>query len=156
RHLEQRRPGERRLGTVSANDLDFSYRTSNLDAGDIVIDVVMQGQEGAPADIEARMQTISTQRMQSQPVRLRTGGSTFKNPPGDKSAWALIDAVGGRGLRIGGAMVSEKHCNFLINTDGCSAADLFALGSLLRQRVFDEFGITLEWEIHTLGFDGHS
>jgi UDP-N-acetylmuramate dehydrogenase len=96
------------------------------------------------------MHEIQTAREATQPVRARTGGSTFANPPGQK-AWALIDAAGCRGLRRGGAMVSEKHANFLINTGEATAADLENLGEEVRQRVFDKSGITLRWEIKRVG-----
>jgi UDP-N-acetylmuramate dehydrogenase len=96
------------------------------------------------------MDEISTAREESQPVRTRTGGSTFANPKGHK-AWELIDKAGGRGLTLGGAMVSEKHCNFLINTGNATATDIERLGEELRRRVREQFGISLEWEIRRLG-----
>jgi UDP-N-acetylmuramate dehydrogenase len=96
------------------------------------------------------MAEIDANRSATQPVRMRTGGSTFANPEGHR-AWELIDAVGGRGLTVGGAQVSEKHCNFLINTGEASAADLEALGEELRRRVHERFGIALRWEIRRIG-----
>jgi UDP-N-acetylmuramate dehydrogenase len=96
------------------------------------------------------MAAIRAAREATQPVRARTGGSTFKNPPG-QPAWALIDAAGCRGLRIGGAQVSEKHCNFLLNTGGATAAELEALGEQVRTRVLENSGVSLEWEIKRLG-----
>ena len=96
------------------------------------------------------MQEIQNSREESQPIRSQTGGSTFKNPQGHK-AWQLIDAAGCRGLTIGGAQVSEKHCNFLINTGGASAADLEALGEEVRRRVKETSGVELEWEIKRIG-----
>ena len=107
----------------------------------------------APADREgiiARMNGIMRQREASQPIRLRTGGSTFKNPEGE-SAWELIDRAGCRGLRLGNAMVSDKHCNFLINIGEARAADLEALGEEVRRRVREATGVLLEWEIKRLG-----
>ena len=100
------------------------------------------------------MQAISEARSDTQPVRSRTGGSTFANPEGLK-AWELIDKVGGRGLRIGGAQVSEKHCNFLINTGEATATELEALGEELRRRVRQRFGIELRWEIRVIGEQPH-
>ena len=99
----------------------------------------------------ARMAAIKAEREASQPLRVATGGSTFKNPPGDRKAWQLIDAAGCRGLRHGRAMVSEKHCNFLINTGAARAAEIEALGELVRARVLAECGVALEWEIHRIG-----
>ena len=99
-----------------------------------------------PAAIAARMDAIRAEREAAQPLRAATGGRTFKNPPGHK-AWRLIDAAGCRGLRLGGAMVSEKHCNFLINTGGATAAEIEALGELVRRRVREHRGVELEWEI---------
>jgi UDP-N-acetylmuramate dehydrogenase len=96
------------------------------------------------------MEAIRAERERAQPLRVATGGSTFKNPPGSK-AWQLIDAAGCRGLRHGAAMVSEKHCNFLINTGGATAAEVEELGELVRERVASRTGTTLEWEIHRVG-----
>jgi UDP-N-acetylmuramate dehydrogenase len=115
----------------------------------------MRGHRDAPAAIAARMQEIQTKREETQPIRTRTGGSTFANPRGPEAkgrrAWELIDAAGCRGLARGGAVVSEKHCNFLINTGTATAADLEGLGEEVRRRVFERFGVTLEWEIRRIG-----
>ena len=139
---------------MSAADLAFAYRHARLPAGAVVTRVRLRARRGAPAVIAARMAEIRAAREASQPVRARTGGSTFRNPPPEVSslkAWELIDAAGCRGLVRGGAIVSEKHCNFLINTGGATAADLEGLGEEVRRRVFAASGVTLEWEIHRIG-----
>jgi len=105
---------------------------------------------GEPAAIRARMEELSANREASQPIKSKTGGSTFKNPPGHK-AWALIDEAGCRGFKVGAAQVSEKHTNFLINTGEATAADLEALGEEVRRRVKEKSGVTLEWEIKRVG-----
>lgn len=135
---------------LSKGELKFEYRNSALPEDWICLGARLHGEPGSPAAIEARMKEIQGQRTDSQPIRSRTGGSTFKNPPGHK-AWQLIDAAGCRGLTLGGAMVSDKHCNFLINTGRATAADLEALGEEVRRRVKEHCGITLEWEIKRLG-----
>ena len=140
-------------GTVhrlSNAELTFEYRRSALPADWICLGARLAGKAGDPAKIEARMKEIQEQRAGSQPIRTRTGGSTFKNPEGHK-AWQLIDAAGCRGLTVGGAMVSEKHCNFLINTGEATAADLETLGEEVRRRVKENSGVELEWEIKRLG-----
>ena len=142
------RTGERRR--CSAADLAFAYRHSRLPHGAVVVRARLRARAGAQTAIAARMAEIRAAREASQPVRARTGGSTFRNPPGMK-AWELIDAAGCRGLRRGGAQVSEKHCNFLINTGGATAADLEGLGEEVRRRVHAATGVRLEWEIHRLG-----
>ena len=111
---------------------------------------LFQGRRGDPAAIAAAMEKITESRETTQPVKSRTGGSTFKNPPGHK-AWQLIDAAGCRGLRIGGAQVSEMHCNFLINLGGATAADIETLGETVRRRVKENSGVDLEWEIKRIG-----
>jgi UDP-N-acetylmuramate dehydrogenase len=131
-------------------ELKFEYRRSALPEDWICLGARLAGAPGDPAEIAARMQEIQSQRADSQPIRSRTGGSTFKNPPGEK-AWQLIDAAGCRGLTVGGAMVSEKHCNFLINTGEATAADLENLGEEVRRRVKATSGVELEWEIKRLG-----
>lgn len=133
--------------------LNFSYRHANLPDGAIVTGAVLRGRPADKATVAAEMDRIAAEREQSQPLRTRTGGSTFKNPPGQK-AWALIDAAGCRGLRRGGAQVSEKHCNFLINTGGATAADLELLGEDVRARVRAQSGVALEWEIRRIGRAG--
>lgn len=130
--------------------LGFSYRHSAMAEDWIFTGAVLCGRPGERASIQRRMDEINAAREESQPVRTRTGGSTFANPAGHK-AWELIDKVGGRGLKIGGAMVSEKHCNFLINTGEATADHIERLGEELRRRVREQFGITLEWEIRRLG-----
>jgi UDP-N-acetylmuramate dehydrogenase len=139
-----------RLHEAQADELGFGYRHSTLPADWIVVEVVFRDQPGDPAAIRARMEAIRAEREANQPLRVATGGSTFKNPPGRK-AWQLIDAAGCRGLRLGQAMVSEKHCNFLINLGGASAAEIEQLGETVRARVRDTSGIDLAWEIHRLG-----
>jgi UDP-N-acetylmuramate dehydrogenase len=135
---------------LAAADLGFGYRHSALPADWIVVGAVLRGRPGEPRAIEARMRAIKAEREASQPLHVATGGSTFKNPAGHK-AWQLIDAAGCRGLRHGRAMVSDKHCNFLINTGGASAAELEALGERVRARVREHSGVVLEWEIHRIG-----
>jgi UDP-N-acetylmuramate dehydrogenase len=128
----------------------FAYRHARLPPGAVIVRARLRAQPGACESIAARMQQIRAHRDATQPVRARTGGSTFRNPP-DMKAWELIDAAGGRGLRRGGAQVSEKHCNFLLNTGGATAADLEGLGEEVRRRVHAASGITLGWEIHRIG-----
>ena len=139
-----------RLATLALADLGYSYRHSGLPDGAVVIAATLAGQPGDPVAIQAEMDRIAAAREASQPLRSRTGGSTFKNPPGQK-AWALVDAAGCRGLRHGGAQVSEKHTNFLINTGDATSADIEALGENVRARVMAHTGIDLEWEIQRVG-----
>jgi UDP-N-acetylmuramate dehydrogenase len=138
------------LHRLAASALGYSYRHSALPEGAIVVSARFQGRPGEPETIAAEMARIAAEREASQPLRSRTGGSTFKNPPGHK-AWALVDAAGCRGLALGGAQVSEKHTNFLINTGDATAADIEALGEDVRARVKAHSGITLEWEIARVG-----
>jgi len=135
---------------LDAAALGFAYRRAALPEGGIVTRARFRAAPGDTAAIAARMREIRASREATQPVRARTGGSTFKNPPGEK-AWALIDAAGCRGLRIGEAQVSEKHCNFLLNLGGASAAELEGLGEMVRARVAARSGIALEWEIRRIG-----
>ena len=135
------------------NELAFAYRHAALPVGGVVVRASFQVQPTAPALIAGRMEAIRTNRETSQPVRARTGGSTFRNPP-DMKAWELIDATECRGLTRGGAQVSEKHCNFLINTGGATAADIEDLGEEVRRRVHLATGVTLEWEIRRVGIPG--
>ena len=135
---------------LTAADLAFAYRHTRLPEGAVVIRARLRATPGAPAAIAARMAEIRNARETTQPIRARTGGSTFRNPP-DMKAWELIDAAGCRGLTRGGAQVSEKHCNFLINTGNATAADLEELGEEVRHRVLAATGVTLEWEIHRIG-----
>lgn len=135
---------------LSADDLGFSYRTSIVPQDWIFVEAHLRGHAGQAADIQARMDDIKSSREESQPLRTKTGGSTFKNPEGLK-AWKLIDDAGCRGLSVGGARVSEKHCNFLINEGGATAEDLETLGEDVRRRVKANSGIELEWEIRRIG-----
>ena len=130
--------------------LDMTYRHCSAPADWIFTAATLRGASDDRDAIRARMDEIDRARNDTQPVKMRTGGSTFKNPDGGK-AWALIDAAGCRGLRIGDAMVSEKHCNFLLNTGKATAADIEALGEEVRRRVLETSGIELEWEIRRLG-----
>lgn len=135
---------------LSAADMGFVYRKSGVPDDFIFAEAVLQGEAGNPGEIRARMNALVEQRESTQPVKSRTGGSTFKNPPGHK-AWQLIDEAGCRGLMVGGAQVSEKHCNFLINTGDATAADIESLGEEVRARVKAKSGIELEWEIKRVG-----
>jgi len=141
------------IETWPAAKLGYSYRHSALPEGAVVVEALFQGTPGDPAMIGAEMDRIAAEREASQPLRSRTGGSTFKNPEGDK-AWRLVDAAGCRGLRIGDAQVSEKHTNFLLNLGGASSADIEALGEEVRRRVKEQSGVTLEWEIQRVGKAG--
>jgi UDP-N-acetylmuramate dehydrogenase len=133
--------------------LGLTYRHSSLPPGGVVVRARLRARRGEAAAIAARMAQIRTSRESTQPVRTRTGGSTFANPPGMK-AWELIAAAGCRGLTRGGAQVSEKHCNFLINTGGATAADIEELGEEVRRRVKATSGVELEWEIRRIGVPG--
>ncbi|MBA3666585.1 MAG: UDP-N-acetylmuramate dehydrogenase [Sphingomonas sp.] len=139
-----------RVEEWSADRLGYRYRHSELPEGAVVVEAVLRGQSGDPATIGAEMDRIAAAREATQPLRSRTGGSTFKNPQGHK-AWALIDAAGCRGLRVGDAQVSEKHCNFLLNLGNASSSDIEELGEEVRRRVQDATNITLEWEIQRIG-----
>ena len=142
------RSGER---TVLGNaELGYSYRHSELPDGAIVVSATFRGQPGEPAAIQAEMDSIAKAREESQPLRSKTGGSTFKNPLPQK-AWQAIDSAGCRGLTRGGAQVSEKHCNFLLNLGSATSADIEGLGEEVRRRVRDDSGIELEWEIQRVG-----
>ncbi|QYE35088.1 UDP-N-acetylmuramate dehydrogenase [Polymorphobacter sp. PAMC 29334] len=138
------------IATVAAADLGFDYRHSALPADSIVVSATFRTTSGDRAVIAAEMDRIAAEREASQPLRSRTGGSTFRNPDGDK-AWRLIDAAGCRGLRHGGAQVSEKHTNFLINTGDATSADIEALGEEVRTRVLAHSGVDLHWEIARVG-----
>ncbi len=142
-----RRGGLHRLTNA---ELGFAYRRSALPRDWIVTRAAFEGMPAEPGAVLARMDAIRAEREAAQPLRVATGGSTFKNPPGRK-AWQLIDAAGCRGLRLGAAMVSEKHCNFLINTGGAGAAEVERLGELVRQRVREHSGVELEWEVVRIG-----
>jgi len=135
---------------LGAKELHLSYRHSGLPPGGVVVAARFRAEAGNPAAIAERMAHIKTSREATQPVRARTGGSTFQNPP-DMKAWELIEAAGCRGLTIGRAQVSEKHCNFLLNLGDCTAAELEHLGEEVRRRVRETSGVTLEWEIKRIG-----
>ena len=137
----------------AGHELGFEYRHSSLPPGGVVVRARFRARHGDTARIAERMAEIRSSREATQPVRARTGGSTFRNPPGMK-AWELIDAAGCRGLTHGAAQVSEKHCNFLINTGGASAADIEGLGEDVRRRVRETSGVVLEWEIRRIGVPG--
>jgi UDP-N-acetylmuramate dehydrogenase len=138
------------LVTLAVGALHYSYRHSDLPEGAIVVAARFGGRPGDPAAIQSEMDRISASREASQPLRSKTGGSTFKNPPG-KRAWELVDAAGCRGLTQGGAQVSEKHTNFLINTGDATSADIEALGEEVRRRVKENSSVELEWEIQRVG-----
>ena len=138
------------LERLSARDLMLQYRSSFLPNDSIVLDASFHGQKDVVGDILSRIEEINKSRNISQPIRDRTGGSTFANPS-ERSAWELIEAAGCRGLRIGRAMVSPKHCNFLINTGGATSSDIERLGEELRRRVREQSGIQLRWEIQRIG-----
>ena len=138
------------IETWPLDRLGYTYRHSEVPPGAVVVDALFQGAPGDPQAIGAEMDRIAAEREASQPLRSRTGGSTFKNPPGHK-AWALIDAAGCRGLTIGDAQVSEKHCNFLLNLGTATASQIEDLGEEVRRRVMDKCNIQLEWEIQRIG-----
>ena len=138
------------LRLFSNADMGFTYRHSEAPDDIIFTRATFRGRPGDPDAIRAEMERVTAAREASQPIREKTGGSTFKNPPGQK-AWQLIDAAGCRGLRLGGAQVSEMHCNFLLNTGEATAADIEALGEEVRRRVRETSGVELEWEIKRVG-----
>lgn len=140
----------RGLLRLTAAEFGFAYRKAVLPTRGVVARARFRARPGQPAAIAVRMAEIRAAREATQPVRARTGGSTFKNPPGEK-AWALVDAAGCRGLVRGGAQVSEKHTNFLLNLGSATAADIEGLGEEVRARVLASSGITLEWEIQRIG-----
>jgi UDP-N-acetylmuramate dehydrogenase len=134
----------------SNGDMHYSYRHCGAPEDVIFTEALFKGMPGDPAAIAAEMDKITESREATQPIKSRTGGSTFKNPPGHK-AWQLIDAAGCRGLKVGDAQVSEMHCNFLINLGGAKAADIETLGETVRRRVKENSGVELEWEIKRIG-----
>jgi len=142
------RSGE--LVTLPVAALHYTYRHSDLPDGAIVVAARFHGEPGEPDAIQTEMDRISASREASQPLRSKTGGSTFKNPDGHK-AWQLVDEAGCRGLQMGGAQVSEKHTNFLLNVGDATSADIEALGEEVRRRVKEKSGVTLEWEIQRVG-----
>lgn len=133
-------------------DMKFVYRGNGVDPSVIFTGATFRGRAAEPAAIRARMDQVQTHRETAQPIREKTGGSTFKNPPGH-SAWKLIDAAGMRGFRVGGAQVSEMHCNFLINTGEATGHDIETLGETVRAKVKETSGIELQWEIKRIGVD---
>jgi UDP-N-acetylmuramate dehydrogenase len=154
------RSGE--LVTVTADDLNFQYRQSELPEGWVLVEATFEGPSGDPQELADRMEHQLAKRDATQPTKDRSAGSTFRNPAGfsstgraddvhDLKAWKVIDDAGMRGAQIGGAQMSEKHSNFMINTGGATAADLENLGEEVRKRVFENSGITLEWEIKRVG-----
>ena len=142
------RSGERI--TLPLDALGYTYRHSTLPEGAVVVSALFRGVLGEPVAIQAEMDRIAAAREESQPLRSKTGGSTFKNPAGHK-AWALVDEAGCRGLKLGGAQVSEKHTNFLLNLGEATSTDIEALGEEVRRRVREKRGIELEWEIQRVG-----
>lgn len=154
------REGE--LIEIAASDLNFQYRQTDLPEGSVLVEATFQGPVGDPEELAARMQHQLEKRDATQPTKERSAGSTFRNPAGfsstgreddvhDLKAWKVIDNAGMRGAAVGGAQMSEKHSNFMINTGGATAADLENLGEEVRKKVFENSGITLEWEIKRVG-----
>ena len=139
-----------RIHVLSNTDMHYTYRHCGAPEDFIFTEAIFEGRTGDPAVIAAEMDKITESREATQPIKSRTGGSTFKNPPGHK-AWQLIDKAGCRGLVVGGAQVSELHCNFLINQGTATAADIETLGETVRKRVKDSSGVDLEWEIKRIG-----
>jgi UDP-N-acetylmuramate dehydrogenase len=144
------RDGKKRK--FSNADMKFVYRNSGVDASVIFTSARFRGASATPQAIRKRMDEVQSHRETAQPIREKTGGSTFKNPP-DNSAWKLIDAAGCRGLKLGGAQVSEMHCNFLINTGNATGHDIEALGETVRARVRENSGTELHWEIKRIGIE---
>lgn len=138
------------ISVYSNADMHYTYRHCGAPEDVIFTEALFEGQPGDRATIAAEMEKITESREATQPIKSRTGGSTFKNPPGNK-AWQLIDAAGCRGLAVGDAQVSELHCNFLINRGNATAADIETLGETVRRRVKENSGVTLEWEIKRIG-----
>jgi UDP-N-acetylmuramate dehydrogenase len=139
-----------RVGVFSNGDMHYTYRHCGAPDEIIFTQALFQGAPGDPREIAAEMEKITESREATQPIKSRTGGSTFKNPPGHK-AWQLIDAAGCRGLKVGDAQVSQMHCNFLINLGGATAVDIETLGETVRARVAENSGVELEWEIKRIG-----
>jgi UDP-N-acetylmuramate dehydrogenase len=140
------------LVTYTNEEMGFSYRHSGVPDDVIFTTALFEGRAGDKATIAAEMDKITEAREATQPIKSRTGGSTFKNPPGHK-AWQLIDEAGCRGLKVGGAQVSELHCNFLLNLGSATAKDIETLGETVRERVQAKSGVTLEWEIKRIGVE---
>ena len=136
---------------LTPQDLNMAYRHSEIPEGAVITGATLKGTAEATETVRTRLKDIKAKRNATQPIREDTGGSTFANPPGDKRAWEIVDAVGGRGLQIGGAQMSEMHCNFMLNTGTATAADLEALGDTLITRAQDQLGVNLRWEIKRIG-----
>ena len=147
------RSGRRQV--MPLEELGYSYRHSKAPNDLIFVEAKFEGTADNPEDIQARMAAITAKREESQPIREKTGGSTFKNPDqiqsGGRGAWQVIDAAGGRGYKVGGAQMSEKHCNFMINTGDATAADLETLGETMRRMVKESQGVDLDWEVKRIG-----
>lgn len=145
-----------KIKTLQKQDIKYSYRHAELPPRSIVLSAVLSGTKSLPAKVQKVMDGYIQKRLDSQPINVRTGGSTFKNPMGH-SAWQLIQAASAHKLKVGGAEVSEKHSNFLINTGGATAQDIYTLGEMIRKKVFKSTGTMLEWEIKRIGhFDAIS
>lgn len=142
------RTGRRQV--MSLEEMGYSYRHCGAPQDLIFTEALYEGRADSPSAITKRMDDITAKREASQPIREKTGGSTFKNPEGH-SSWKLIDAAGCRGLRVGGAQMSEQHCNFMINADNATAADLEKLGETVRARVLESQGVELNWEVRRIG-----
>ena len=147
------RTGRRQV--MPLEEMGYSYRHSEAPDDLIFVQAVFEGIKDKPGDIQARMDDITKRREESQPIREKTGGSTFKNPDqvqsNGRGAWQVIDAAGGRGFKVGGAQMSEKHCNFMINTGEATASDLETLGETMREMVKKNEGVDLEWEVKRIG-----
>ncbi len=135
---------------LSVEEMGYRYRHSAAPSDLIFVEAVFEGQPDEPDAILSRMEAITEKRESSQPIREKTGGSTFKNPEGH-SSWKLIDAAGLRGFRVGGAQMSEQHCNFMINADNATASDLESLGETVRAKVLESQGVELDWEVRRIG-----
>jgi UDP-N-acetylmuramate dehydrogenase len=134
-------------------DFGFTYRSNSLPKNLIFVEGVFKIEKSTPEEVGRKIAGFNRKRELTQPVRTKTGGSTFKNPPGDKKAWQLIDEAGCRGITLGGAQMSEQHCNFMINVCNATAKDLIDLGNLVIDKVKEKSGVTLEWEIRIIGKD---
>jgi len=147
------RTGRRQI--MPREEFGYSYRHSNAPLDLIFVEAVFEGNPDESESIKTRMAEITAKREKSQPIREKTGGSTFKNPDpaqsGGRGAWQVIDAAGGRGYKVGGAQMSEKHCNFMVNTGEASAADIERLGESIRAKVKASEGVDLDWEIRRIG-----
>ena len=144
-----------RLQIMDVAEMDYAYRHCGAASDLIFVAAEFEGYIDEPSAVTSRMASITNRREESQPIREKTGGSTFKNPDaaqsGGRGAWQVIDAAGGRGFRVGGAQMSEKHCNFMINTGAASAADLETLGETIKEMVKDKEGVDLHWEVKRIG-----